>query len=152
MKSIKTSALPKMKGLIFHLETSRVPYVITSPGQTSAMTSFLRKNSQGCFNFLFSRVVKYPPLLLSLFQCAAQASETHGLQDYISSHFQTTPLPPHFLRLVCLQIVKPEQTHLQGHQLLCLTPYLPHPHPSLKICIHALLQPLSRTAFPQLFT
>lgn len=108
MKSIKTSALPKMKRLIFHLETSRVPYVITSPGQISAITSFLQKNSHGCFNFLFPKVVKYPPLLLSLSQHAAQASGTHGLQDYISSHFQTAPLPPHFLRLVCLQIVKPE--------------------------------------------
>ena len=107
-KSIKTSALPKMKGLIFHLETSCIPYVITSPVQTSAITSFLQKNSQGCFNFLFPRVVKYPPLLLSLFQPAARASETHGLKDYISSHFQTAPLPPHFLRLVCLQVVKPE--------------------------------------------
>lgn len=44
MKSIKTSAPSKMKGLIFHLETPWTTYVITSPVQTSAITSFLQKS------------------------------------------------------------------------------------------------------------
>lgn len=44
MKSIKASALLKMKGFIFHLETSCDTYGLTSPVQTSSITSFLQKS------------------------------------------------------------------------------------------------------------
>lgn len=106
MKNIKTSALPKMKGLIFHLETSCVPYVITSPAQTSAVTSLLPKTHMDALISSFPGWWNPPPLLLSLF--SAQASETHGSKGYISSRLRTAPSPPRSLRRVGSQVVKPE--------------------------------------------
>lgn len=107
MKSIKTSALPKMKGLIFHLETSCVPYVITSPAQTSAVTSFLPKTHMDALISSFPGW--WNPLLCcfpSLF--SAQGFRNTRVKGYISSHLRTAPSPPRSLRRVGSQVVKPE--------------------------------------------
>lgn len=87
----KISALPKMKGLYFHLETSCTPYVFASPAQTSAITLFLQKNSNGALISSFPQWSNTLLYVFFLFQGAAQASETQGLGGVHLSH--TAPLP-----------------------------------------------------------
>lgn len=109
MKSIKTSAPPKMKGLIFHLETPWTTYVITSPVQTSAITSFLQKSHMEALISSSQSGETLSPLLLSTFQHATHPPETHERNYYINSTFKySSNSAPHLLRLVCSHFVKPK--------------------------------------------
>lgn len=75
MKSVKTSALLKMKGLVFHLQISCATYGKTSPVQTSSITSFLQKSHMDAL-ISSSQSGKILPLCLSILQHAAHTLET----------------------------------------------------------------------------
>lgn len=133
MKSIKTSALPKMKGLIFHLGTPWTTYVITSPVQTSAITSFLQKSHMEA---LISSFPEWRNTLLSIdFYIPAYYPHPRDPWETITSTplSNIPPAAPHLLRLVCSHFVKLKYSCMQGHQLLYLIPNLPHCYPSLQI-------------------
>lgn len=104
------------------------------------------EESVRCFNFLFPRVVKYPPLCIFFCPRKLLRPQNHrDLKEYIS----LTQLPcPSFVKIRLLASWNLNRFVCKD---ICFCIWsLACPSLSLNICIHGLLWPLSRIAFPQL--
>lgn len=145
--SSKTSALPKMKGQYFRLETSCIPCVFASPPQTSAIILFLQKNSCGAFiSSLTEWSNTLPPWFFFCSRELLRPQEQRDLKEYIS-----------LTQLHCPPFVKVSLAGCTSSidlfariSAFVLDPLPTQPYLWLNICIPGLLQPLSGMAFPQL--
>lgn len=132
-KSSKTSALPKIKGLIFHLETSFIPYVIASPAQTSAITSFLQKNSYGALISSFQSGEIPCSMVFSV------PGSFSGLRNTWRSTWRSTSLShsstaPSFVKISLLAGCKTSIDLFARISAFVLDPLPTHPYLSLNMC------------------
>lgn len=134
-----------MKGLCFHLGTLCIPCVIASPAQTSAIAWFLQKNLYGA---LISFFPEWSNTLLCIFFCPRKLLRPQNHRD-LKEYISLTQLPcPSFVKIRLLASWNLNRFVCKD---ICFCIWsLACPSLSLNICIHGLLWPLSRIAFPQL--